>query len=593
MSDAIRNLCILGTIALLIALPFLFRRDQPADVWQPGDPVLIVISPHNEAIRTEFATAFSAWHARHFGSPVRIDWRSIGGTTEIMRYLESEFTAAFRAWARQQDMIWPGQAAMAAFDARFQPAAPQDPAAPNELHQQQVTLWQAFRTKDDPAAFGASIDLFFGGGTYDHGIAARKGFSVPPWPAGQRPEHLFNTPDGITLIPEWVAGENWSSDHFIGTCISTFGICSNRDRLQDLGITEPPRTWRALADPRLFRQVGVADPTKSGSIAKAFEMMIQQECRSAVETAGFTTADIERYEQSITAARLPPGILPPEVPETYQAAIEQGWRNGLNLIRLIGANARYFTDAAGKVPVDVSNGDAAAGIVIDFYGRYQAEFSRAPDGAPRLEYYTPIGGSSVSADPISLLRGAPNREIAVRFVEFVISPEGQQLWTYRPGTIGGPQRFALRRLPIRRDFYPAPEHPELHNRHREHLRFSTDDLADPSIDPYQLARTFTYYPRWTASHFGVHRNLIRAMAMDAGHELQNAWQQLRHQDPAHPRDALPPAMTALPDEPEPLTWRSALELHRNHNRLELIRIWTRFFRNAYRQASADTRREAP
>ena len=108
-------------------------------------------------------------------------------------------------------------------------------------------------------------------------------------------------------------------------------------------------------------------------------------------------------------------------------------------MRRIGANARYFTDSASKVPIDVSTGDAAAGLAIDFYGRYQAETSKAPDGAYRMQYVTPEGGSSVSADPISLLRGAPHRELAVRFIEFVLAPEGQRLWTYAPGTRGGPQ----------------------------------------------------------------------------------------------------------------------------------------------------------
>ncbi len=654
MKDWLRNLIIISSLVLLVALPFIFRQDHAQDIWQPGDPVLIAISPHNEAIRTEFAMAFSEWHAREYGVPVRIDWRSIGGTSEIMRYLESEYAAAFRAWATRNQLAWPGQLALAAFDGRFQADTPPQAQSDVTRWQQQAALWKAFREHDAPQSFGASIDLFFGGGTYDHSIAASKGFSVPPWPEGQRPEELFTAPDGTLLIPEEVSGERWWSAHFIGTAISTFGIVSNRDRLADLGIESPPRAWRDLADPRLFRQVGVADPTKSGSIAKAFEMIIQQECQLAAEAAGFSEDDIATFEQRIADAGLPRGVMPPDVPQAYQDAIENGWHSGLNLIRMIGANARYFTDSAGKVPIDVSNGDAAAGIVIDFFGRYQAEYSRDRHGVPRMSYYTPIGGSSVSADPISLLRGAPNREIAVRFIEFVISPAGQKIWTYRPGTPGGPRRFALRRLPIRRDFYPAPDNPALHAIHLEHQKHSSDDLSDPSIDPYQLAETFTYHPRWTASHFGVHRNLIRAMAMDAGNELQRAWRALHSPDgrtpakmpqqgrmdlfaygavrstgfsrnelhgarreeipakagttsrpsseaepfvvppsgaPPHtangsmlPMQNIPSILLALPDQPQPLTWTSALELHRHHNRLELMRLWTNFFRDAYRQA---------
>ena len=43
---------------------------------------------------------------------------------------------------------------------------------------------------------------------------------------------------------------------------------------------------------------------------------------------------------------------------------------------------------------------------------------------------------------------------------------------------------------------------------------------DPSINPYAIAEQFVYHPRWTASHFGVHRDLVRAMCIDSAAELQ-------------------------------------------------------------------------
>ena len=95
----LRNLSILLAAALVVALPFLFRKPEQATSWKPGDPELVVVTPHNEAIRTEFERAFSRWHEERFGQPVHIDWRAIGGTTEIMRYLGSEFVASARAWS--------------------------------------------------------------------------------------------------------------------------------------------------------------------------------------------------------------------------------------------------------------------------------------------------------------------------------------------------------------------------------------------------------------------------------------------------------------------------------------------------------------
>jgi hypothetical protein len=212
-----------------------------------------------------------------------------------------------------------------------------------------------------------------------------------------------------------------------------------------------------------------------------------------------------------------------------------------------------------------------------------------------MQYVTPIGGSSASADPISLLRGAPHRELAVRFLVFTLSPEGQRLWTYRAGTPGGPRKFSLRRLPVRRDFYPDPEHPEQDAVHREHLRFSSDPLDDPAVNPYALAERFTYYPRWTGAHFNMHRDLIRTMGMDAGDELKTAWKAI-HRDPDPARRARAIALLErLPDQPEPLTWKSALSMPGKHKRLDLMREWTLFYRRSYRDAlqSLDTPAPSP
>jgi iron(III) transport system substrate-binding protein len=574
-----RNVSILLVTAAVIALPFIFRRAEPQGMWREGDPVLIVISPHNEAIRYEFGRAFSNWHRERFGTPVKVDWRIIGGTTEIMRYLEAEFVSAFRAWWLSRDGYWPAGGADMILDRKFKPGQPPADASPEALAawERQRDLHAAFRGTDNPAAFGCKIDVFYGGGTYDHGKAAGEGLTVTIWPDGA-PADTVATADGQELIPEALGGETWRTDAFYGTALSTFGICYNIDRLTDLGIEHPPRRWADLTDPRYVGQVGVADPTKSGSIAKAFEMIVHEQCWRAVRAAGFSQTDAAAFEDAIAGTRLPPGELPAGVPPAYQQAIEAGWLAGMRLVQAVGANARYFTDGASKVPIDVSMGDAAAGLAIDFYGRYQAEVCRGPDGTERMFYVTPVGGSSVSADPISLLRGAEHAELARRFIAFTLSPEGQRLWNYAPGTPGGPEKFALRRLPIRRDFYPP-----LGDAHRA---FTVDDLADPSVNPFTLAEQFVYHGRWTGAHFSVQRDLIRAMCLDAGDELRAAWKAILA---AGGPERCPQAFALLqrmPDRPEPLTWISALRIPREHARLDYMRDWTRFFRDSYREAGA-------
>lgn len=567
----LRNLSILAAAIVVVALPFLLRKPGVADEWKPGDPELVIITPHNEAIRYEFGRAFSAWHQRHFGRPVRVDWRAIGGTTEISRYLTAQFVASARAWWIGQDRAWNPALGESLTDRKFDPHVPPTEARALERWELAKGLVASFRNTDDPTKFTAKIDLFFGGGEYDHNRAAQEGLTVPPWPAGP-PPGLFAAADGAELIPEKIGGETWRSANYFGTCVGTFGICYNLDRLRDLGITNPPARWADLADPIYFRQLGVADPTKSGSIAKAFELILHQQCYDAVRAAGYDDAQIRAFEGAIRKAGLAPGVMPPDVPADYQAAIEAGWRNGLLLVRRIGANARYFTDSASKVPIDVSSGNAAAGLAIDFYARYQAQMSRAPDGTERMRFLTPPGGSGASCDPISLLRGAEHREMAVRFIEFVLGEDGQKLWTYRPGTPGGPEKFALRRLPIRRDFYPS-ERPEFQTAHERHLRFAADDLADPLINPYEITKHFTYYGRWTGAHFNFLRDFVRAMCMDSSVELQAAWRAGAELGP-------------LPDRPEALTWTSALDIGRRYDRLDYMREWTVYFRDRYRDAAA-------
>ncbi len=568
-----RNALILAVAALIIALPFLFRRPAPADDWRPGDPVVVIITPMNEAIRYEFARGFSKWHRARYGRPAKMDSRALGGTTEIMRYLASEYVAAARAWWRAQGKPWPAGAGEAMVGRSL------DANAPPEIR----TLYEAFRATDNPEAFTSKIDLLWGGGEYDHSEAFRQGLTVAPWPPGGEPAGLFTTADGAVLVPEKLSGELWRTPAMFGDVLSTFGICCNLDRLRDLRIETPPAQWDDLADPRYFRQVGVSDPTKSGSIAKAFEMIVQQKCHQAVIAAGFREADIEAFEKRIKDAKRPLGEMPEAVPADYQAAVERGWEDGLQLIQRIGANARYFTDSASKVPIDVSMGDAAAGLAIDFYGRYQAQCSRAPDGSERMVYVTPVGGSSVSCDPVGLLRGAEHRETAVRFIEFVMSEEGQRLWTYRPGTPGGPEKFALRRLPIRRDFYPPATN---------HLAYAADDLADPTVNPYSLATNFTYRSRWTAAHFGVQRDLIRAMCLDSASELQAAWKAILDHGGPDNQPAAMAQLARLPDRPEPLTWENAPGIMKKHDRLEVMRLWTGFYRESYRQARLSVIRSA-
>ena len=464
----LRLLIVLATLLVVIAIPFALKPRE--NLLAPADDTVVIISPHNEAVRHEFSVAFAKYYKSKTGRSVRIDWRLPGGTSEISRYLAGEYLAAFeRVWTAS-GKSWSPQVA-ASFD---NPRITPEPTAAGD------SLEQAARRAFLQSNTSCGIDLFFGGGAYDFDQHAAAGRLVASDVLKTHPE-WFSTDS----IPQVVSGETFydPAGRWIGTCLSSFGICYNSDSLRRLGIERLPTSWTDLTSPLFFKQVALADPTKSGSAAKAFEMVIQQKMQELVTAAGAES----------------------------DAILALGWTQGLQIIQAASANARYFTDSAPKIPLDVSLGDAAIGMCIDFYGRFQSESVKIGTSPSRLQYLTPAGGSSVGVDPIGLLRGAPHRAVAEEFIAFVLSLEGQKLWNFQVGTSGGPRKYALRRLPVRKELYASEFTP-----HR----------SDPEVMPYEDAKLFTYHPAWTAPLIRTLSFIIRVTCLDLHHEQAEAWQSL-------------------------------------------------------------------
>jgi hypothetical protein len=120
-----------------------------------------------------------------------------------------------------------------------------------------------------------------------------------------------------------------------------------------------------------------------------------------------------------------------------------------------------------------------------------------------------VGGTVSSVDPIGLLRGARHKEAANAFMEYVLSMEGQKLWNFKVGTAGGPQHYALRRMPVRRDFYTHEEWKSLR--------------SDPDEGPYGQEDQLIYREAWTGGIFREMAFIIRVMCQDTHEELTDAW----------------------------------------------------------------------
>jgi iron(III) transport system substrate-binding protein len=423
-----RALIIVTLLSLLVAVPILMRSDMAAVAPSRADDRIIILSPHNETIRREYERAFAGWWKNRTGRTIYVDWRTPGGTSEIAMVIDAGFKAA-----------------------------------------------------KETGREGIGVDVFFGGGQPDFSRQARQGRLARLEVFSKHPEWFGEG----KLIPEQWTGEIYfdASRTWVGCCLAQFGIAYNPGVLKRIG-APMPRRWDDLGDPRLAGGVALADPSKSGSVARAFELLVQEQVQ--------------------------------RTPDDHA----EGWNNGLRLMMRMAGNARYFTDSASRIPHDVGQGDSAAGMCIDFYGRSYHEDRMRPDGTSRVEWVAPEGGATYSADPVAVFKGAPHPEIAQAFVEFCLSAEGQQLWFGRPGTKDGPAERALHRLPIRRDAY-VPER-----------------LADATValNPYTDATTFTYDRALTGRAFNTLRQFAKIVCIDSHDELKRAW--LAMKAAGFPEDAM-------------------------------------------------------
>lgn len=275
-----------------------------------------------------------------------------------------------------------------------------------------------------------AFDVMLGGGSYDHSLVKRGvSVSVPARDeASAEPVTLgvpMSRPAGFTQGElDEIFGDNaigpqelYDPDqHWLGTALSSFGIVYNRDVFEKLGL-QAPDAFEDLTDPALWGWIALADPRQSGSITTTFDSILGNE----------------------------------------------GWEKGWRTLRGMCGNTRYFTNSSTKPPIDVSQGEAAAGLAIDFYGRGQAQVVAESGGGDRVGYTDPAGAVYVDADPVSIVNGCPDYELAMRFVRYCLTDEAQALWQFRAdddanpkgpdGAPMGPRWHELRRMPVKRSMY--------------------------------------------------------------------------------------------------------------------------------------------
>jgi iron(III) transport system substrate-binding protein len=438
---------------LVLAAPFAMRRavlrENPTQQAISSSGLrLVVITPHNPDIRNEFGRAFNAWHQAHYGSPGVIDFRIPGGSNDVKRVLE----ASYRSYREPSGKI-----------------------------------------RSDMVA---DIDVAFGGGDYFFDAELKPlGILQPIRIDPKLLRAAFPTPTlaGVKLYDSTVDADGTPTPQWIGVCLSSFGIVYNPDVYHGLGLPIPSahNGWHDLTDSRLAGLVALADPSHSGSAAVAYLMVVQR-CMADAETELFA------HQPAIKALAKAEMAKNPE----YRKAIAGGWKRGMSELLKIAANARYFTDSSPVVPMDVSRGEAAAGVAIDFYARVTQESV----GADRVGFVAPIGATAITPDPVAILFGVKGAklELAKHFIEFSISPDAQRLWILKPGTPGGPADRSLRRPPARRDVYA-----------------DRTGWAD-DVNPFEEAAGFNQRGEWM-SLFGDTRPIWVAAWIDSRDALKDAY----------------------------------------------------------------------
>jgi iron(III) transport system substrate-binding protein len=429
------------------------------------------------------------------GSVASGDAETLVIVTPHVPQIRDEFGQAFEAWHRRK---FPNEPAV-----RVDWRAPGGTTEIIKLLQDQVQARirsGAFNFTDpkNPTCKDGTVDfdLVLGGGSFDHGRlkqGVQTKVMLKQADGSMKETEVtvpISTPAGFSKAElDAYFGENavgaqtlYDPQQFwIGTALSSFGIVYNRDMFRELNLPEP-KAFEDLTDPRLMGKIIMADPRQSGSVATTLDSILSN----------------------------------------------FGWEKGWRVIRETCANTRTFSNSAPKPPIDVSQGEAAAGLAIDFYGRGQAQAVLAPGEDPansRVGYVDPAGAVYIDADPASILRGARRPVLAKRFIEFCLSEEGQAMWQFPavggPNGLGkdprsvnnpkgengepmGPRIAELRRLPVRRVMYEKYK-----------------SVMIDQVDPFVLASTTT--PKGWRSALGP---MMGAFAIDTAAEQRAAWRAL-------------------------------------------------------------------
>jgi len=176
-------------------------------------------------------------------------------------------------------------------------------------------------------------------------------------------------------IPEKVGAFpiNDPEGYYKGFAASGYGIMWNTRYLKAKKLPKPT-SWKDLEKPVYHGHVGMSAPSRSGTTHLTVETLLQG----------------------------------------------KGWKDGWAMMKNIAGNFKTVTARSFGVPDGVNSGQFGVGIVIDFFG-----LSSQASGFP-VEFIYPKLTTLVPAN-IAIVKNAPNKKLAGAFIEYLLSPAGQEV----------------------------------------------------------------------------------------------------------------------------------------------------------------------
>ncbi len=243
-------------------------------------------------------------------------------------------------------------------------------------------------------------------------------------------------------VPDKVAGFpiNDADGFFLGFALSGYGIMWNKTYMERHKLAAP-KEWDDLVKPAYFGHLVISAPSRSGTTHLTVETILQ----------GY------------------------------------GWQKGWELLLQMGGNMGAITERSFGVPEAVIAGHYGIGIVIDFFG-----LSAIASGQP-IEFVYPSQTAIVPAN-VGIIKGGPNPDGARRFVNYLLSDDGQRL-LFKP---------EIGRLPVRTTLYV--------------------DAPKGMPNPFRMSAGVQFNADLSAGRYNVTNRMFDQIVTFRHAELKRAWE---------------------------------------------------------------------